>query len=199
MRMLGSTAAAMQRMAFNAFVAAGNPSSNAATNFTLMLFTGTQPTKAEMNTYLNGTQHAAGNAVYQRVTAMLTARNADYVGGIAGAKPLVSTNANNFPILSAAAMNTKLVATNNDNRNCFMLKDASPTWFALMAGANSAINMQTGLDNGFLCSMLVIGSVGSENSGADLKIAGGKVFANNSTPNDQSRAVIVSDLVLKFA
>jgi len=133
------------------------------------------------------------------MTALLSGRNADYVGGIAGLKPVMSLSAADIPILSAIAMNTKLVAANTDERNCYIKANAVPTWFVLLGSNSNTMNIQTGLETTVGYGTLVlIGSVGDENSNADLKLVGGQVYASSSA-TDQSRAVIINDLTLKFS
>lgn len=200
MRMLPATANAMQRNAISTYVSGSVPTAYASMNVAVLLFTGTQPTKAEMNAFLNGaTQHSGSNACYQNLTSFLTARNADYVGGIGGLKPNLTLMASNVPITLGAAMNTKLVAANTDTRNSYITKDATPTWFALVAGGSLALNLTTGLPTAsYICGFLAVGSVGNENSSAELRIAGGKVYANATTGNDQSKATVINDLVITF-
>lgn len=202
MKMLPSTANAFMRMLIAQTVVQSSSSSWAGHSFTLLLFTGAPPTKEELNAHGNGSasQNTGNNSIYTNMQAFLTARNADYVGGIAGSKPVMQLSGQNVPILTAAAMNAKFVAANNDNRTCYILRDAVPTWFLLIGAQTQLINISTGLEAGAsLDSLVVCGTVGDENSNADLRLVGGEVFANNTTPNDQSKAVVLSDLILKFA
>lgn len=202
MRMLPATANAMMRMLISQTVVQSSSSSWAGHSFALLLYTGVPPTKEELDAHGNGatTQNAGNNSIYTNMQAFLAARTADYVGGIAGTKPVMQLVGQNVPILTAAAMNAKFLAANNDNRTCYILRDAVPTWFLLIGSQTQLINISTGLEAGAsLDSLVVCGTVGDENSNADLRLVGGEVFANNTTPNDQSKAVVLSDLILKFA
>ena len=200
MRMLPATANAMMRNAFNALVTSAAPTTNTAVSFAVLFYTGEMPTKAQLDAQFNDPQQlASGAAAYQRLDNLLVARQADYVGGVAGLKPVMTLAASNVPVLAATAMNNKLVAANNDTRNCYFLKDATPTWCIVTANYTGNLNLTTGLGPNTSGILTVVASVGDENSNADLKIKGGKVFGNSSTPTDQSKAVIISDLVLKYA
>lgn len=201
MKMLPATANAMYRNALSSLITSTQASSLTNNNFAIMLFTGTAPTKAELDAYYSDpTQLSGANARYLRSYPLLSARQSDYVGGIAGIKPVVDLTAKNVTIAAGAAMATKLITANSDNRNCYFAKDATPTWFVFIGSLGNTLNLSTGLPAvQQVDTVVLVGSVGDENSSADLKLVGGKVFANNTTPTDQSKAVIINDLVLKFA
>lgn len=199
MKMLPATANAMQRSSYSALVA-----STAITGFTavanaILFYTGAMPTKAEVQALIGeGTQIAGANAVFQRVGNLTGARNADYVGGVAGNKATMTLGSNNVPILLASAFNMRLNASYSDYRASYFSKDATPTWCIVIGGAIASVNVQTGVTD-TPAAFVAVCSVGNEASNADLRLVGGKVYANSSTPTDQSKAVIVNDLVLKFA
>lgn len=198
MKMLPSTANAMMRNAFSSLVSAAVPTNYTAGANSILFYTGTMPTKAEVQALLaEATQLAGGNALYTRIAPLLNAHVADYVGGVTGNKAAMTLNANNVPVLLASAMNMKVAAGNTDYRSSYFLKDATPTWCIVACAYSNTLNLQTG-NNDAGCSFLAICSVGNENSNADLRLKGGNVYANNSTPTDQSKAVIINDLVLKF-
>lgn len=199
MKMLPATANAMMRNALINLVGSASPTAFTNTTVSVLFYTGTMPTKTEVQSLLaEGTQLAGGNAAYTRVGPLFTARVADYVGGVTGNKPTVTQMANNVIVPLASAMNTRLNATYNDYRASYFLKDAFPTWCIVIGAYSNTVNLQTG-SNDAGASFLAVCSVGDENSNADLKLLGGKVYANNTTPTDQSKAVIINDLVLKFA
>lgn len=199
MRMLPATANAMMRSAYNGLVGGAVPTSFTTTTNSILFYTGTMPTKAEVQALLAGATQLAGNsAVYTRIGPLLNARVADYVGGVTGNKAAISLLANNVPVLLASAMNMRLAVSYSDNRSSYFLKDATPTWCIVVGAYSNTINLQTG-NNDAGAAFLAVCSVGSEVSNADLRLVGGKVYANNTTPTDQSKAVIVNDLVLKFA
>lgn len=199
MKMLPATANAMMRNALINLVGTASPTAFTTTTCSVLFYTGTMPTKAEVQSLLaEGTQLAGGNALYTRVGPLLSARVADYVGGVTGNKPVVTQQATAVPITLGAAMNMRLNNTYNDYRASYFLKDAFPTWCIVICAYSNTVNLQTG-NNDAGASFLAVCSVGNENSSADLKLLGGKVFANNTTPTDQSKAVIINDLVLKFA
>lgn len=198
MRMLPATANAMMRNAYNALVSSTSPTNYTATANSLLFYTGTMPTKAEVQSLLaEASQLASTNAVYTRLSPLLTAHIDDYVGGVTGNKGSITLAANNVPIMLASAMNMKVAAGNTDYRSSYFLKDATPTWCIVACAYSNTINLQTG-SNDAGCAFLAICSVGDENSNADLRLKGGKVYANSTTPTDQSKAVIINDLVLKF-
>lgn len=199
MRMLPATANAMVRNAFSSLVVSGAPTAFTALSNALMFYTGTPPTKAELQTLIaDGTQLASTNAVYTRCGNLLSTRLADYVGGIAGNKAAMTLGANNVPVLLASAMNMRLNATFSDYRSCYFTKDATPTWCVLVFSATTgSVNLTTGAADA-AAALFVVCSVGDENSNADLKLAGGKVYANSTTSTDQSKAVVLNDLILKF-
>ncbi len=200
MRLLPATADAMMRLAISSNISASVPTTISNNCFTVLLYTGVAPTKSQMDTMFNGTpQHSGNNAFYSHMTALLSGRNANYVGGIAGLKPVMTLASIGVPVLSAVAMNTKLVAANTDDRNCYIKADATPTWFLLLGSNSNTINIQTGLESSAgYGTLVVVGSVGDENSGADLQLVGGQVFASASV-TDQSKAVIINDITLKFS
>lgn len=199
MRMLPATANAMMRNALINLVGTATPTAFTNTTCSVLFYTGTMPTKAEVQSLLaEGTQLAGGNALYTRVGPLLSARVADYVGGVTGNKPVVTQMANNVIVPLSSAMNMRLSNIYNDYRASYFLKDATPTWCIVICAYSNTVNLQTG-NNDAGASFLAVCSVGNENSNADLKLLGGKVFANNTTPTDQSKAVILNDLVLKFA
>ncbi|QZE56276.1 hypothetical protein MPK67_gp079 [Erwinia phage pEa_SNUABM_32] len=198
MKMLPSTANAMMRNAFSSLVSAAIPTNYTTVANSILFYTGTMPTKAEVQALLaEATQLAGGNALYTRISPLLNAHAADYVGGVAGNKAAMTLNANNVPVLLASAMNMKAAAGNTDYRSSYFLKDATPTWCIVACAYSNTLNLQTGTNDAG-CAFLAICSVGDENSNADLRLKGGKVYANSSTPTDQSKAVIINDLVLKF-
>lgn len=198
MKMLPATANAMMRNAYNSLVSAASPTNYTATANSILFYTGTMPTKAEVQDLLAEASQLAGtNAVYTRLSPLLTARLADYVGGVTGNKGALTLAANNVPILLASAMNMKVTAGNTDLRSSYFLKDATPTWCIVACAYSGTINLQTG-SNDAGCAFFAVCSVGDENSAADLRLKGGNVYANSTTPTDQSKAVIINDLVLKF-
>lgn len=198
MKMLPATANAMMRNAYNGLVSAAAPSALNTTSNSILFYTGSMPTKAEVQTLLaEATQLAGNSAVYTRIGPLLSARVADYVGGVTGNKAVMTLNASNVPVLLASAMNMRLAVSYSDNRSSYFLKDATPTWCIVVGAYSNTVNLQTG-NNDAGAAFLTICSVGDENSNADLKLIGGKVYANSSTPTDQSKAVIVNDLILKF-
>lgn len=199
MKMLPATANAMMRNAYSSLVSASVPTAFTTTANSILFYTGTMPTKAEVQALLaEATQLSGNNAVYTRIGPLLSARVADYVGGVTGNKAAMTLNAANVPVLLASAMNMRLAVSYSDNRSCYFLKDATPTWCIVVGAYSNTVNLQTG-NNDAGAAFLAICSVGNENSNADLKLVGGKVYANNTAPTDQSKAVIINDLVLKFA
>lgn len=198
MKMLPATANAMMRNAYSGLVGTAVPTAFTNTTNSILFYTGTMPTKAEVQALLaESTQLAGASAVYTRIGPLLTARVADYVGGVTGNKAAMTLNAANVPVLLASAMNMRLAVSYSDNRSCYFTKDATPTWCIVVGAYSNTINLQTG-NNDAGAAFLVVCSVGDENSAADLKLKGGKVYANSTTPTDQSKAVIVNDLVFKF-
>ena len=199
MKMLPATANAMQRNAYNSLVSSVSPGQFTATPSAILFYTGTMPTKAELQALIGeGTQLAGGNAVYQRVGLLTTSRVTDYVGGVTGNKAAMTIAANNVPVMLASAFNMRMNATYSDYRASYFTKDATPTWCIVIGGSVNSINVQTGVTD-TPAAFVAVCSVGNENSNADLRLIGGKVYANNTTPTDQSKAVIVNDLILKFA
>ncbi|QZE59321.1 hypothetical protein MPK66_gp077 [Erwinia phage pEa_SNUABM_2] len=199
MKMLPATANAMQRNAYSSLVSSSVPTNMTAVANAILFYTGTMPTKAELQTLIgDGTQIPTANAIYQRPGLLTTARAADYVGGVTGNKAAMTLAANNVPVMLASAFNMRLNATFSDYRASYFTKDATPTWCIVIGGATASINVQTGVTD-VPAAFVTVCSVGNENSNADLKLVGGKVYANSTTPTDQSKAVIINDLVLKFA
>ena len=199
MRMLPATANAMQRNAYSSLVNSAVPTNFTAVANAILFYTGTMPTKAELQTLIGeGTQIAGGNAIYQRVGNLTSARVADYVGGVTGNKAAMTLAANNVPVMLASAFNMRLSASYSDYRASYFTKDATPTWCIVIGGGSANINVQTGVTD-TPAAFVAVCSVGNENSNADLRLAGGNVYANSGTPTDQSKAVIVNDLILKFA
>lgn len=199
MRMLPATANAMQRNAYSSFVTSGAPSNFTTVACAILFYTGTMPTKAELQALIGeGTQLTGANAIYQRPGLLTSARIADYVGGVVGNKAAMTLAANNVPVLLASAFNMRISASYSDYRASYFTKDATPTWCIVLGGATPTINVQSGVTD-VPAAFVAVCSVGDENSNADLKLVGGKVYANSATPTDQSKAVIVNDLVLKFA
>lgn len=198
MKMLPATANAMMRNAYNGLVGSSVPTSFTTTTNSILFYTGTMPTKAEVQALLaEATQLASNNALYTRIGPLLSARVADYVGGVTGNKAAMTLNATNVPVLLASAMNMRLATSYSDSRSCYFTKDATPTWCIVVGAYSNTVNLQTG-NNDAGAAFLVVCSVGDENSAADLKLKGGKVYANSTTVTDQSKAVIVNDLVFKF-
>ncbi|UAW96567.1 hypothetical protein pEaSNUABM22_00079 [Erwinia phage pEa_SNUABM_22] len=199
MKMLPATANAMQRNAYSSLVNSAAPSNFTAVANAILFYTGAMPTKAELNSLIgDGTQLTGTNAAYINPGLLTASRLADYVGGVVGNKAAMTTNANNVPVLLASAFNMRISASYSDYRASYFTKDATPTWCIVIGGASATINVQTGVTV-VPASFVAVCSVGNENSNADLRLVGGKVYANNTTPTDQSKAVIVNDLVLKFA
>lgn len=200
MRMLPATANAMARNVYSSLVSSQAPTSLTSTTNTILFYIGAVPTKADLDTLIGqGTQLTGGNAAYIRAGLLTTARAADYVGGATGYKATMVTNANNVPVALGAATNMKAVATFTDYRSCYFSKDATPTWCLVLGSATSnAINLVTGVTDA-ACAFFALCTVGDENSNADLKLVGGKVYSNSANQNDQAKAVIINDLVLKFA
>ncbi|AWY08356.1 hypothetical protein HOT49_gp079 [Erwinia phage vB_EamM_Alexandra] len=199
MRMLPATVNAMERNAYSALVQSATPTVFTAVANAILFYTGAMPTKAELNALIaEGTQLTSTNALYHRPGLLTTARVADYVGGVTGNKAAMTLNANNVPVLLASALNMRLNATYSDYRASYFKADATPTWCIVLGGSTTTINVQTGVTD-VPAAFMAVCSVGDENSNADLKLVGGKVYNNSAAPADQSKAVIVNDLVLKFA
>lgn len=199
MRLLPNTAAALHRMAVNSAIAT-KPTTVTSVGSAVLLFKGVMPTKAELNTALKTSITGSGSYfIYPK--PLLDARNTDYLGGVATIRPVsVQADTKYVASLAAAAANNILSGA-SDTRSCYIKADGTPTWFCYMLLGSNELDMSTGLvtTNGGRTVELFVGSVGDENSAADLKIIGGQVFANSSATLDQSKAILLNDLVLKYA
>lgn len=198
MRLLPNTAAALHRMAVNSAIST-KPTTVTGVGSAVLLFKGVMPTKAELMDYLKTSITGSSYFIYPK--PLLDARNTDYLGGVATIRPVsVQADTKYVAALSAAAANN-ILAGASDTRSCYIKADGTPTWFCyLMLGVNE-LDLSTGLVSTNLGRTveLFVGSVGDENSSADLKIVGGQVFANSSATLDQSKAILLNDLVLKYA
>ena len=201
MKLLPATSNMLQRLNISSMTANTANTQYTTQCFYVLLFTGQKPTADELNAYGNGVQWAA-NQQYTNNQRLILDRNADYVGGIGGVRPTPFIAQQFISIDCATGMATRSVSANNDTRNCYFAKDAVPTWFLLVISGTSQMNLATGLQHATSASLdavTVCGTVGDENSSADLKILGGAIKGNAATPNDQTNAVILNDLILKFA
>lgn len=199
MRLLPNTAAALHRMAVNNAIAT-KPTTVTSVGSAVLLFKGVMPTKAELMDYLK-TSITGSSSYFIYPKPLLDARNTDYLGGVATIRPVpVFADTKYVAALSAAAANN-ILAGASDTRSCYIKADGTPTWFCYLLMGVNELDLSTGLVNTNLGRTveLFVGSVGDENSSADLKIVGGQVFANSSATLDQSKAILLNDLVLKYA
>ena len=174
----------------------------------VLLFKGTMPTLAEFNAAMNSPNFqdtgTTNREPYLNYQDLIQARTADYLGGVTGRYKFdaVTLDMNKIVLrLNAAAIGSNVNITGSTHpRLTVIVADGTPTWFAVVGCTTAAIQMNTPANlmsgGAALASLGLIGTVGDETSSADLRIKGGKVYANTTDLTNQNRSINISDLIL---
>lgn len=196
------TLAALHNSSMSDAGSAGSVSGTAVT-WALLLYKGTVPTFAEFTAAMNSPNFrdtsTTNREPYLNYQDLAVARSADYLGGVSG-RTKFDTALQDWNKLEArlnvAAIggSTPLNATGSP-RLTYIVTEGVPTWYLLVACNATYINLQTPM-SGDAASVVfgAMGTVGDETSSADLRIKGGKVYANSTTQTDQSRSLNLANL-----
>lgn len=129
------------------------------------LFNGTVPTDAQLSALMT----TVANAITWSPAAIAPfATAANFLGDLmCGTMPIVMDYDNNVIQLPfSAQQNLATIATSG-----------TPTWFMMRLAAAQAVDTFAGFSGGGTGYVVIVGTVGDENSTADLKIMGGTVTA----------------------
>ncbi|QZE59659.1 hypothetical protein pEaSNUABM39_00079 [Erwinia phage pEa_SNUABM_39] len=143
-----------------------SPGSSSAANTThIGLFNGTMPTDAQLSALITPIANAV---TWSSATIAPFATATNFLGDLmCGAMPIVMDYDNNVIQLPfSAQQNLATIATSG-----------TPTWFMMRLSAASAADTFAGFAGGGTGYVIIVGTVGDENSTADLKIVGGTVTA----------------------
>ncbi|QZE59992.1 hypothetical protein pEaSNUABM35_00075 [Erwinia phage pEa_SNUABM_35] len=159
--------------AYNSFMAMAAlnnrlpPNGNTAVNAAhIALFSGTPPTDAQLNAMI-GTAGQAITWSAAAISSFATATNflGDVMCGVMTVTMDIDNNVMQLPF--SAQTNLATIASSG-----------TPTWFMMrLASAASAVDTFAGFAAGGSAYVVITGTVGDENSNADLKIVGGTVVA----------------------
>lgn len=201
------TKGAASALQLSSFIDAGGSATSAATvGWAVLLYKGTIPTLTEFNTAMNSPNFlntgTTSREPYQNYQDLLVARDSDYLGAVSGrtVPSAVMTDVGKMEIkINNAALGAIALTAGNSGRLTYINQDGTPTWFALVL-CTSAFIVANGSSpmagNSANVVFGVLGTVGDETTTADLRIKGGKVYSNASTPTDQSRSLNISNLTL---
>ena len=174
----------------------------------IMFFDGVMPDKDTIKT-----QCAAGVGRQLGLYNILNPKSANYMGGIGW---LNGWNRVAFPridelelVLSYAgdtilrtAAGTGVESDPYMTRTARIHRAGTPTWFAIALYGSNAANLNTDAipvgNNTSQIYFAAVGSVGDENSAADLKLVGGTLALTQSNPVDLSKAPVISNLRLRL-
>lgn len=171
--------------AYNSFMAMVSlntrfsPGSNSAANTPhLALFNGAMPTDAQLMAL---TTVAANSITWTAAAIAPFATAANFLGNVmCGVMPIAMDYDNNVIQLPfSSQQNLMTIATSG-----------TPTWFMMRLSAAQAVDTFAGFSGGGVGYVVIVGTVGDENSTADLKILGGTVTAG--------QPVRASDMRIKF-
>ncbi|QZE58984.1 hypothetical protein MPK64_gp081 [Erwinia phage pEa_SNUABM_16] len=172
--------------AYNSFMAMAAlnqrmpPNSNTAVNtIHVGLFSGTPPTDAQLSAMITTASTTAPWSA-SAISAFATAAN--FLGDVmCGVVPIAMDMDNNImqiPLSAQANLATIAAA-------------GTPTWFMMrLAQTASAADTFAGFTTGSNAYVIITGTVGDENSNADLKIVGGTVAMN--------QPLRIADLRIKY-
>ncbi|AQT28553.1 hypothetical protein YOLOSWAG_70 [Erwinia phage vB_EamM_Yoloswag] len=185
--------------------AAASTTSNLS--WALFLYKGTVPDYATVNAALNAPNildtGSANREPYLNYQDVIMPRVGDYLGAVTGRTRFDGTFESDVgrivARINSAAISGASFGPSKSPRASYILADGTPTWFVLAALPASSITLDNPLTgNGTNVVFGVFGTVGDENSTADLRIKGGRVYANSADITDQSRSINLSDLRIKL-
>lgn len=174
----------------------------------IMFFDGTMPDKDTIKT-----QFAAGAGRQLGLYNVLNPKSANYMGGVGwmfGWNRALSPKIDEIDLVLSYAgdvVSRTQTGTGTESdplmtRQARIHRAGTPTWFAIaLYGANAA-NLNTDAipvgNNTSQIYFAAVGSVGNEDSTADLKLVGGTLALTQSNPIDLSKAPVISNLKLRL-
>jgi len=182
--------------------------SMAALPAVIMFFDGVMPDKDTIKT-----QFAAGVGRQLGLYNVLNPKSANYMGGVGwmyGWNRVLSPNIDEIELALSYAgdyssRNQTGTGAETDplmTRQARIHRAGTPTWFAIALYSTGVANLNTDTipvgNNTSQLYFAAVGTVGNEDSTADLKLVGGTLALTQGSPIDLSKAPVISNLKLRL-
>lgn len=182
--------------------------SMAALPAVIMFFDGVMPDKDTIKT-----QFAAGVGRQLGLYNVLNPKSANYMGGVGwmyGWNRVLSPNIDEIELALSYAgdyssRNQTGTGAETDplmTRQARIHRAGTPTWFAIALYSSGVANLNSDAipvgNNTSQLYFAAVGTVGNEDSTADLKLVGGTLAVTQGSPIDLSKAPVISNLKLRL-
>jgi len=182
--------------------------SMAALPAVIMFFDGVMPDKDTIKT-----QFAAGVGRQLGLYNVLNPKSANYMGGVGwlyGWNRVLSPNIDEIELALSYAgdyssRNQTGTGAETDplmTRQARIHRAGTPTWFAIALYSTGVANLNSDAipvgNNTSQLYFAAVGTVGNEDSTADLKLVGGTLALTQGSPIDLSKAPVISNLKLRL-
>lgn len=178
-----------------------------ASNWATLFFSGTPPTKSEVDTAINGINNVdtggTNREPFLNFQDLVVSRLGDYLGGVTAYKvPTVtrlSKSSLQFALYSIFNADSNMISASGRSSVTYTQKSGVATWALVVVNANQTINLAaanpmagtaTDCIFGFVCS------VGDLNSSAEIKLASTSLTANGGNLGNPRNMVYLDNFTL---